>query len=615
MEGGTPCERTSWSAPRRSRRIADPDRVRSIIAVPIRTLTDALELVADRRASGYSYLTEDDGTRFESFEELYRRASRIGLALQARGVEKGDRIGLILPDSQDFIDSFFGAIMAGAVPVPIAPPAHFGRAEAYLDAIAPLVAKVRPRMLLADGRLRILLGGAPGNFPPPPVESLDLLLEAVDADGRAAPVAIDPEDTVLIQFTSGSTLRPRGVKLSHANLVANLAAMSGPHGLQSRGDDYGVSWLPLHHDMGLIGKVLVPMYAGMRGTLFISPDLFLKRPTSWLRQISSQRGTITFAPNFAYRLCVSRLDRRAMEGIDLSSIRVAGCGAEPIHHGVLSDFARMLEPYGFRREALTPCYGLAEHALAVTFSPVDEGMITDRVWVDALARGEAARVDEREESTPATHGAGTGSGVIDMVSCGRIFPAHQLKIIAPDGTALPERRVGEIVVRGPSVMQGYFEDDEETGVALRAGWLHTGDLGYVVAGHLYVCGRSKDLIIIRGRNYYPQDIEWHASHVAGVRQGNVVAFGVADPGVGRERVVIAAEVKSLGTRHAQLTESIRARVLEGLALAADHVLLLPPHTLPKTSSGKLQRARTRELYRSGRLGKSTDHAAEESPSA
>jgi fatty-acyl-CoA synthase len=569
--------------------------------VGARTLTEALEWVAGQRDRGYSYLTETAGVTFESFHELYRRASRIGLALQTRGIEKGDRIGLVLPESRDFIDSFFGAIVVGAVPVPIAPPTHFDQAEGYLGALAPLLAKARPRMLLTDGRLLPTLGGAVANGSELCVESVDQLLEGNELGERAAPVVIDPDDIAFIQFTSGSTSRPRGVVLSHANLVANLAAISGVHGLASRADDYGVSWLPLYHDMGLIGKVLVPLYAGMRGTLFIPPSLFLKRPSSWLRQISEQKGTITFAPNFAYSLCVTRFDRRAMDGIDLSSLRVAGCGAEPIRHGVLSAFARMLEPYGLRPEALAPCYGLAEHALAVTFTPAGDGMIADRVRADALARGEATPVDDVEESALAPDASSVRPEAVEMVSCGRVFPAHAIKIAGPDGTALPERRVGEIVARGPSVMQGYLEDDEETASVLREGWLHTGDLGYLAGGRLYVCGRAKDLIIIRGRNYYPQDIEWYAARVDGVRRGNVVAFGMEEPELGRERVVIAAEAKAPRRSHPEIVERIRARVLDGLSLAVDDVLVLPPHTLPKTSSGKLQRARTRELYRSGHL--------------
>jgi len=567
------------------------------VAAPVRTLRDALERVADRRETGYSYLSEAGGARFESFAELYERARRIGRALQARGLRKGDRIGLILPDSEEFVDAFFGAVMVGVVPVPMSPPAHFGRTETYLHAITPIVAKAQPRLIVTDERVRPILTPHPAGVAGVSTVTLASLLDGIRAGDRCVPVELHPTDTAFLQVTSGSTAHPKSVRLSHASLVANLHAISWDHGLRSTSDDYGVSWLPLYHDMGLIGKVLVPMYAGMRGSLFISPSLFLKRPTSWLHQISARKGTITFAPTFAYELCVTRLDRRGLDGVDLSSLRVAGCGAEPVRYEILAAFARRLEAHGFKPQALLPCYGLAEHSLAVTFSPVGEGMRMERVRADALSQGVAV---------PA--GPGEDSAALDMVSCGRVFPGHRLKIVDPDGRTLPARRVGEIVVRGPSVMDGYFQDEEGTAAVLREdGWLHTGDLGYMADGNLFVCGRSKDLIIVHGRNYYPQDIEWEVGEVDGVRQGNVVAFGLADPGDIRERVVIAAEVKSAHQSHEQIARSIRARVLDGLSLKVDEVILLAAHSLPKTSSGKLQRARARELVRTGALAADNTH--------
>ena len=574
---------------------------------PVRTLIDVLQRVADRQESGYSYVTEDGTIHFESFHELYRRASRIGLALQAHGLKKGDRLGMILFDSQQFIDSFFGALRVGVIPVPMSPPpARLGQSETSLRHVAPVITKAQPRLLLTDEHVQPLLERLRDDAPLCSMRTLESLLREIEPHHDCPAVALSAEDTAFLQFTSGSTSQPKGVRLSHANLVANVQVIA-QYGLQSTPEDYCVSWLPLYHDMGLIGKVLVPMYAGMRGVLFIPTGLFLKRPLSWLRYISRQQGTITFAPNFAYNLCLTRAGAKSVEGLDLSSLRIAGCGAEPIRYEVLAAFAHTFQPYGLRAEALMPCYGLAEHTLAVSFSPMHTGMIVDHVWTEALARGEATPVDESEVSATVQEATASQHDVVHVVSCGRAFPGHESKIVDADGHPLPERRVGEILLRGPSVTQGYFEDAEATAATWRDGWLHTGDLGYLADGNLYVCGRTKDLIIVHGRNYHPQDLEWEASQTPGVRRGNVIAFGLEDPDMGRERVVIAVETSLSGEHHRQLQQAIRTRLLEALSLTVDHILLVPPHTLPKTSSGKLQRARTRELFRSGKLGQPSDY--------
>ena len=561
---------------------------------PVRTLIEVLQRVADRHDSGYSYVTEDGTIQFESFHELYRRANRIGMALKAHGLEKGDRLGMILYDPRQFIDSFFGALLAGVIAVPISPPpARFGQGENSLRHVAPIVDKARLGLLLTDEHLQPLLERLESDSPAFSVLTLDALLEEIDSHHDLTPVEIAAEDTAFLQFTSGSTSQPKGVRVSHAALVANVQAIA-EHGLKATPEDYCVSWLPLNHDMGLIGKVLVPMHAGMRGVLFMPPGLFLKRPLSWLHHISRQKATITFAPSFAYSLCIARAGGRPIEGLDLSSLRIAGCGAEPVRCEVLEAFVQMFKPYGLRAEALMPCYGLAEHTLAVAFSPVNSGMIVDRIQTEALARGRAVPVNN--EATATRH------GVMQVASCGRSFPGHEIKIIDGEGNPLGERRVGEILLRGPSLAQGYFEDAEATASTWCDGWLHTGDLGYLAVGNLHVCGRTKDLIIVHGRNYHPQDIEWEVDQTQGGRRGNVVAFGFEDPEIGREQVIIAAETRLSVENHGQLQQAIRSRLLEVLSLAVDQVLLIPPHTLPKTSSGKLQRARTRELFRSGKLG-------------
>jgi acyl-CoA synthetase (AMP-forming)/AMP-acid ligase II len=555
---------------------------------PVRTLNDALRRVADRQQTGFTYATEGGDDHFESFAELHAQASRVACALRNQGLAKGDRIAMVLGEPRQFIDTFFGALLAGVVPVPIAPPpARFGQAGNFLRQVTPVLQKARPRMLVTDGQLGPLLDNLNEAFPACAKITLDELVGSVDADAQCPVIDIADTDTAFLQFTSGSTSQPKGVQVSHGNLIANLSAIA-EHGLCSTPDDYCVSWLPLNHDMGLIGKVLVPLFAGMRGVLFMPTALFLKRPLSWLHHISRLRATITFAPSFAYGLCIARAGAKPFDGLDLSSLRIAGCGAEPVRCEVLEAFVRRFEPHGFRPQAFMPCYGLAEHTLAAAFSPVGEGMHIDRVQADALGRGHAAPAADSHE-------------VVQVASCGPAFPGHEIRITDDENRTLAEREVGHVLLRGPSVAQGYFEDPAATAATWSDGWLRTGDMGYLAGGELHICGRVKDLIIVHGKNYHPQDIEWEAAQTEGSRGGNVVAFALEDAALGRERVVVAAEARALPGQQEDLKRAIRARLLETLSLSVDEVLLLPPHTLPKTSSGKLQRSLTKELFRSGRL--------------
>jgi fatty-acyl-CoA synthase len=374
-------------------------------------------------------------------------------------------------------------------------------------------------------------------------------------------------------------------------------------GLHRGEGDVGVSWLPLYHDMGLIGFVLSPI-VHRTPIVFLPPLLFLKRPVSWLQAITRHKGTISFGPNFAYALCVKRIKERELEGIDLASWRVAGCGAEPIRPETLESFAQTFAKVGFPKEALLPSYGMAEASLAISFTELSEGMKTLSVDGDTLwSSNVALPVPDDHESA------------VRLVSCDRKFADHDIAIFAPEdaesATPLAEDRVGEIRIKGPSVMKGYWEDVERTREAFSGEWLKTGDLGLLHDGRVFICGRSKEVIIVNGRNYYPQDIEWEASHVEGVRKGNVIAFGARDLiERDRERVVVALEVqdapkgvdpKELALQKQPLVSLVRKRVLDGMGLSLDDVVPLGPGVLPKTSSGKLQRAKTRELYESGEL--------------
>lgn len=554
------------------------------------TLVEALEQAAASHDRGFTHVAMDGAGRFESFRELHRRAGRIGFALKRHGVAKGDRVGLILSESQAFTAGLFGIFMAGGVAVPLASPsARYGQSGAFLRHLAPPIAKARPRLLLADEPLVPVLAAAATDSGLPPALGLDALLRDVPDDATCASGSVGPDDDALLQFTSGSTSQPKGVRLRHANLVASVSSMAAPQSFACTPDDYCVTWLPLHHDMGLIAQVLMPVYIGMRGVTFMAPAAFLADPLAWLRKLSETRGTFAFAPNFAFALCTARATPQAMEGLDLSCVRVAACAAEPIRYEVMDAFARKFEAVGLRRATLMPCYGLAEHTLGATISPAGTGMAVERVQAEALLQGTAIPVTDSQEAATT------------IVGCGRFQVGHEGMIVDVGGAPLPDGKVGELLLRGPSVMQDYFEDPVATAAALQDGWLRTGDMAYLRNGQLFVCGRSKDVLVLHGRKFQPQDLEWEAEQVQGVRPGCVAALAVEDSALNRDRVVIVAETKLPPEQHGQMQNLIRRRIHEALTVLVDQVVMVPPQTLPKTSSGKLQRSRARVLLGEGKL--------------
>lgn len=575
-----------------------------------RTLAAAIEDAAKADPTlGFRFVSEEGVPGFGggnaseasfSFTALERASARYGGALQALGLKKGDRVALICPTNEDFVLCFFGAVRAGIIPVPIYPPLGLGNLQGYLDNTRHIVAKSGARALVTTAQIKRLLGTVQAAAPAlEQVVAVEAIRESLEP---LVPTKIDPDDIAFIQYTSGSTSRPKGVTLSHANLMANVKCIM-QDGLRMGPEDSGVSWLPLYHDMGLIGFVLSPL-VHRTSVVFLPPLLFLKRPASWFQVFTRHKGTVAYAPNFAFALCVKRIRDRELEGIDLSSWRVAGCGAEPIRPETLEAFAERFEKVGFSKKALLPSYGMAESALAISFTELGEGVKTLSVDGALLwAEGEVRLVDEGDEAA------------VRLVSCGSSFPSHDIAVFPRDDASgaepLPEDRVGELRIRGPSVMKGYWEDAERTREAFADGWLRTGDLGFLHDGRVYICGRSKEVIIVNGRNYYPQDIEWEASRAAGVRKGNLVAFGARDNVErDRERVVLAfecqdtpktADAKELARDKRELVQAVRKLVQDGMGLTLDDVVPLAPGVLPKTSSGKLQRAKTRELYESGEL--------------
>ena len=559
-----------------------------------RTIVAALEDAAAQAEPwrGYHFVAADGtGEPFFSYAGTERTSARYGGALQSLGLRKGDRVALVLPDGDDFVFTLLGAMRAGLVPVPMWPPLGLGQLGGWLDGARHIVQRSGARALVTTPKIARMLGTVDASCPAlKQIVTADSLRDAGD-DLR--PIKITLDDIAMIQFTSGSTSRPKGVVLTHANIAANVEGINRA-ALRLGKDDVGVSWLPLYHDMGLIGFVLAPLYDRIPVVL-LPPFSFLKRPAVWLRALSRHRGTISYAPNFAYALAAKRLRPTDLEGLDLSAWRVAGCGAEPVRKATLDGFARLLEPVGFSAKAFVPSYGMAEATLAISFEEPGVGVREDVVhgpalWEEGVAR--PVSVDHPES--------------VSLTRCGHALPGHEVAVFAMDDTTsaqpLPERTVGELRVRGPSVMRGYHDEREMTASAFAGGWFCTGDLGYLASGEVVPCGRAKEVVIVNGRNFYPQDIEHFASQVPGVRKGNVVAFGTHTADGDRERVVVVFE--STGTsegERARRVNGVRLSIQEGLGLTVDDVVPVDAGVLPKTSSGKLQRLATRKLYDGGDL--------------
>ncbi|MCU0765180.1 MAG: AMP-binding protein [Burkholderiaceae bacterium] len=533
-------------------------------------------------------LADDEHSETLTYGELHRRALRGAAALAAAGLAPGQSCALMLPTSLEFFVAFVAVLYAGGVPVPLYPPARPSALEEHLKRQAGILANCEAPLLVTVPQAKPL-----ARLVRPLAPSLRSVLTPaeLDAEPIPAPRARQADHLALLQYTSGSTGNPKGVMLTHAQLLANLRAMGRAVGAGPR--EVFVSWLPLYHDMGLIGAWMGSLYYGMHLVL-MSPLAFLARPSRWLRAISAHRGTISAAPNFAYEICASRLDERELAGLDLSSWRWAFNGAEAVSADTLSRFAARLAPHGFDARAVTPVYGLAECGLDLAFPPPWRGMRVDRIDREALMfTGAAVPVAEGDPRALAG------------VACGAALPGYAIRIVDRAGRALPERQQGRIQFRGPSATAGYFRNAEATAELVDGEWRNTGDLGYLADGELFVTGRDKDLIIRAGHNLHPQELEAAVGDLPGIRKGCVVVFGVPDPR-GTERVVVVAETRETDAqRQQELRGRIQALAAELIDGPADDVVLAAPGAVLKTSSGKLRRAGTRGAYLDGRLGAGT----------
>ncbi|WP_242353393.1 MULTISPECIES: AMP-binding protein [unclassified Anaeromyxobacter] len=545
------------------------------------TLAHALR-AAVGHPSGVTFVDLHERERTLRWAEVADRAERVAAALAARGVAPGDRVAIVLRTEPAFLDAFFGAWLAGAVPVPLYPPVRLGRMEEYLAQTARMLEVSGARLVVSSGAVRRLLGGAIARAAPPLgcADAAELSQET----GRLSR-ASEPEALALVQFSSGSTVDPKPVALTHAALEAQVDALV--ERVRPDANDALVSWLPLYHDMGLIGCLLAAMsYPGR--LVLIAPEHFLARPALWLRAIARHQGTISVAPSFAYAYCADRVKDAELAGLSLGSWRLALDGAEPVSAEAMRRFAARFGPHGLDPAALVPVYGLSEAALAVTFSPRGRPLEGRRVDPARLARDGTVAPGPRE-----------------LVSVGPPIAGVEVEIRDEDGALAGEGRLGRVFVRGPSLMQGYLGDPAATRRALSGGWLDTGDLGFALGGELYVHGRAKDVVIVRGANHAPDEFEAALAGVAAVRPGCAVAVGFVPlgegDGEGGEALAILAE-RARGARDDPAAESeIRRAVLERTAIAPHTVRLLEPGTLPRTSSGKLRRGEALRRFLAGTL--------------
>ncbi|HSL59711.1 MAG TPA: AMP-binding protein [Acidimicrobiales bacterium] len=515
--------------------------------------------------------------------ELHDDARAMAAALQARGVAPGDHVALLGPTTRPLVTAIQAVWLAGATLVVLPLPMRMASIEEFVDATRRRISRADVAMVLVDPDLAAFVAPAPGD---PPMVHLDAVMP-----GTGRPTAADldapdddPERLAILQFTSGSTSDPKGVMLPHRAVVANVDALSAAAHLDVD-TDVLVSWLPLYHDMGLVGLLCTSMMSGADLVLG-APQDFTAHPLRWMEWISTYRGTATAGPNFSWALAARALRRSAP--LDLSSLRVALNGAEPVDPDAVESFVEAAVPHGMRPGAVFPAFGMAEVAIAGTFPEPLAGLRTDTV---------DRRVLESERfAAPAEPGA---PGARRLALLGRPVEGLEIRVVDPaSGHPLADREVGELEIRGTSVTAGYYNDPEATASLFRDGWLRTGDLAYLLDGELVMCGRIKDVIIVGGRNVFPEDVERATATIDGVRPGNVIAFGVAGRG-GKETIVVVAETKLADTealRH-EVTEHVR----QAVGVPPKDVVLVAPGTLPKTSSGKLQRSLCRQRYLSTEL--------------
>lgn len=551
------------------------------------TLTDVLEWhVHEHPGRPHLYLPANEAeTETCTYRQLFDASRAVAHGLREAGIEPGDRIAIMLPTGAPFFQAFFGALYAGAIPVPVYPPARLTRIEEHLNRQAGILRNAGASCLVTVRQALPLAGLVAAQ-----VETLRVV-ETVERLSQASADPLpgaSPDRLALLQYTSGSTGDPKGVMLSHANLLHNIRAMG--RAMDATSSDIFVSWLPLYHDMGLIGAWLGSLYFAAPAVI-MSPLQFLMRPESWLWAIHRYRGTLSAAPNFAFEHCLQNIEDRMIAGLDLSSLRTVVNGAEPVSAETMRRFTERFAPYGFAPEAMTPGYGLAECAVGLALS----SQLTVP-GVDRIKRSTLVDIGQAAPAPPDT------VDTMEIVTCGHVLPDHEIRIVGDAGQVLGDRAEGRLQFRGPSATRGYFRDEAKTRELFDGEWLETGDLAYTADGELYVTGRSKDIIIRAGRNIHPHEVEQAIGGIAGIQRGGVAVFGSRDTRTGTERLIIVAETgETAADRQAAIQRDIGRIAVDLLDTAPDEIVLARPDTVPKTPSGKVRRAMARQLYEAGTL--------------
>jgi fatty-acyl-CoA synthase len=548
------------------------------------TMTEALDYVAQGRKGINFHDARATLVRVYPYAELRQDAAAAAHRLIARGIRPGDRVALIAETAGEFIALFFGALYAGIWPVPLPLPTSFGGKEAYIDQLAVQLESAAPALLLYPPEL-VMAGTAAEATGVTGVDWTSFLAGEAPAAPLHQPQA---DDIAYLQYSSGSTRFPHGVVITHRALMSNLAAHADSMNIGQ--GDRGVSWLPFYHDMGLVGCML-SMIANQMSVDYLKTEDFARRPLAWLDLVTrNQESTMSYSPTFGYDICARRVSSQTdvVNRFDLSRWRVAGNGADMIRPDVMQFFVDTFAPAGFKASSFLPSYGLAEATLAVTVMPPGEGIVVQLVEETLLAGGGPGERDRPQRYR-------------SVVNCGRPVREMEVEIRGDDGSPLAAHEIGRVFCRGVSVMVGYFRDEDATAACLDAdGWLDTGDMGYLSDGYLYVVGRAKDMIIINGKNHWPQDIEWAVEQLPGFKAGDIAAFSITTPG-GEETPAVLVQCRtSDDSERGRLRDQIRERVraITGINCVIE---LVPPRSLPRTSSGKLSRAKARNLYLSGEI--------------
>lgn len=562
-----------------------------IAPIGLETLVDVLEWhVAQHPDHPHIrlYSDEDEGEVI-TYGDLWAAAEAVGAGLQDLDIGHQQPVAIMLPTGAEYFAAFFGVLIAGGIPVSVYPPARLSQIEEHLHRQSAIFDNCRAAVLISTTEAVHFEAVLKSQL-----ESLRRVVTVADLEtsaGRLLRPVLKESDTAFLQYTSGSTGNPKGVVLSHANLLTNIRVMGETIGAGP--DDVFISWLPLYHDMGLIGAWLGSLYFATP-LVIMSPLSFLARPKRWLWAIHRYGGTLSAGPNFAYEMCLGKIRDEDIEGLDLSSWRLAFNGAEAISPRTVERFCDRFAPYGFKRETMFPVYGLAESAVGLAFPPQDRGPLIDRVSRSVLM--EDGRAD-------AVDGESAGTETLDFVACGRPLAGHEIRIIDAAGRELPDRRQGRLQFRGPSTTAGYYRNAEQTKALFDGDWLDSGDLAYIADGDVFITGRIKDVIIRAGRNIYPVELEDAINEIDGIRKGNVAIFASPDADTGTERLIVLAETrKRKASDIADLQARITALASDLIGAPPDDIVLAPPRTVLKTSSGKIRHSACREVYERGLIG-------------